>query len=152
MILNPEKCHYICLGKDYVSDLLRFCGEVLEASELETELGIQIDNFENHIKSLCSKSLPNTREITNILKSVRCAKEQSFVHHYYKISAQLFPTCLMTKNECAAHRQKINVSMKEIYKFENDLSPSLIDDMIQVRKTSYNRRHFQKIANSKKTL
>ena len=29
MILNPEKCHYMRLGKDYGSDLLRFCGEVL---------------------------------------------------------------------------------------------------------------------------
>ena len=29
MILNPEKCHYMSLGKDSVSDSLRFCGEVL---------------------------------------------------------------------------------------------------------------------------
>ena len=52
MILNQEKCHYMCPGKDSVSDLLRFCGEELEASELETVLGVQIDNklnFENHI-------------------------------------------------------------------------------------------------------
>ena len=44
MILNQEKCHYMCPGKDSVSDLLRFCGEELEASELETVLGVQIDN------------------------------------------------------------------------------------------------------------
>ena len=59
MILNPEKCHYTSLGKDFQSDLLRCCEEVLEASELETIFGIQIDNklnFENHIKSLCSKA------------------------------------------------------------------------------------------------
>ena len=59
MILNPEKCHYMCLGKSHVSDSLIFCGEVIEASEIETVLGIQIDNklnFENHIKSLCSKA------------------------------------------------------------------------------------------------
>ena len=52
MILNLEKCHYMCLGKNYLSDLLSFCGEVLEARELETVLGIQIENkldFENHI-------------------------------------------------------------------------------------------------------
>ena len=36
MILNPEKCHYMCLGKDSASDLLRFCGEDLVASELGT--------------------------------------------------------------------------------------------------------------------
>ena len=48
----------MCLGKDYASDLLRFCGEVLETSELETVLGIQIDKklkFKNHTKSLSSK-------------------------------------------------------------------------------------------------
>ena len=47
------------LGKDSKSDLLRRFGEVLEASELETVLRIQIDiklNFENYIKSLCSKA------------------------------------------------------------------------------------------------
>ena len=52
MILNPEKCHYISLGKDSEGDLLRFCGQVLEASQIETVLRIQIDsklNFENHI-------------------------------------------------------------------------------------------------------
>ena len=59
MILNPEKYHYMNLGKDFEGDLLRFCEELLEASQIETVLGIQIDNklnFENHIKSLCSKA------------------------------------------------------------------------------------------------
>ena len=86
MILNPEKCHYMSLGKDSEGDLLRFCGEVLEASQIETVLGIQIDNklnFENHIKSLCSKAFQKWG-ITKIPKSVTCAKEKS--------SVQLLPT------------------------------------------------------------
>ena len=47
------------LGKDSEVDLLKFCGEVLEVSQTEIVLGIQIDNklnFANHIKSLCSKA------------------------------------------------------------------------------------------------
>ena len=55
MILNPEKCHYMNLGKDFEGDLLRLCGEVLGASQIETVLGIQIDNklnFEKHVKYL----------------------------------------------------------------------------------------------------
>ena len=40
--------------------------------------------------------------------------------------------------------------MKEIYTFENDLSVPLINDTFQVCKTSYNLRHFQEIAYSKK--
>ena len=41
--------------------------------------------------------------------------------------------------------------MKEIYNFENNLSPPLIDDMFQVCKINYNLRHFQKFTNTKKT-
>ena len=32
--------------------------------------------------------------------------------------------------------------MKEIYKFENNLSPPLINDMFQVRKINYNLRQY----------
>ena len=72
------------LGQDSESDLLRFCGEVLEASQIET-VGIQTDNklsFENYIKSL----LPKTRAITESRNSVRCAKERTSVQFYNKIS------------------------------------------------------------------
>ena len=58
---------------------------------------------------------------------------------------------LMTKNEPSVHQQSFNLLMKEIRKFENDLSPLLIDDMFQVGKINYYLRHFQKIANTKKT-
>ena len=57
---NPEKLSASVLEKkDSISNLPRLYGEVLEASELETLFGIQIGNklnFENHIKSLCSKA------------------------------------------------------------------------------------------------
>ena len=57
----------------------------------------------------------------------------------------------MTKKKHTIHHQNIHVLMKEIYKFENNLSPPLIDNIFQVRKTNYNVRHFQKFANTKKT-
>ena len=27
MILNPDKCHYMCLGKDAVNDILKLCDD-----------------------------------------------------------------------------------------------------------------------------
>ena len=39
---------------------------------------------------------------------------------------------LMTKNERTILQQNINVLMKEIYKFENDLSPLQIDYMFSI--------------------
>ena len=44
MILNPDKCHYMCLEKDAVNDILKLCDVELKSSELETALGIEIDH------------------------------------------------------------------------------------------------------------
>ena len=95
-ILNPEKCHYMCLGKVPLSVLLKFCGAHLKASELETILGIQTDNklnFGNHIKFLCSKAslkLGASQRISNLLHT----QKKNLVQFCNKISIQLFPTCL----------------------------------------------------------
>ena len=184
MILNPEKCHYMCLGKDSASHLLRFCGEDLVTSELETVLGIQIDNklnFENHIKSLCSKAsqkLGALQRISNMLDTQKknllfnsIIKSQfsycplvwmfcsnSLLNNVHERALKIvhddhnssYSKLLKTKNERTIHQQNINILMKEIYKFENDLSPPLIGDIFHVRKKIYDLRHFQKIANTKK--
>ena len=42
--------------------------------------------------------------------------------------------------------------MKEMYKFENNLSSPLVDNMCQSRKINYNLRHFKKFANTNKKL
>ena len=189
MILNPEKCHYMCLGKDFASDLLRFCGEDLVASELESVLGILIDsklNFENHIKPLYNKAsqkLGALQRISNMLYTQKknlqfssiiksqfsysplvwmfCSRRSnSLVNNVHERALRIvhndhnssYSELLKTKNERTIHQQNINVLMKKIYEFENDLSPPLIDDMFQVRKINYDLRNFQKIANTKKNL
>ena len=47
------------LGKDSKKDLLRFYGEVLKVSELETLFGIQIDNKLNLLNLFVSKPSKN---------------------------------------------------------------------------------------------
>ena len=67
MIQNPDKCHYMCLGRDVVNDILKFCDEELKSSELETDLGIEIYQkltFTCHVKTLCSKAAKKTKRIT----------------------------------------------------------------------------------------
>ena len=187
MILNPEKCRYMYLGKDSASDLLRFCGEDLVASELEIVLGIQIDsklNFENHIESLCNKAsqkLGTLQRISNMLDTQKknllfnsiiksqfsCCplvwmfttrRSNSLVNNVHERALRIvhedhdssYSKLLKTENERTIHQQNINFLLKEIYKFENDLYPPLVDDMFQVRKKNYDLRHFQKIANTKK--
>ena len=68
----------------------------------------------------------------------------------YDIHNSSYPELLMTKNKPTIHQHNINVLIKEIYKFINDLSPPLINDMFQVRKVSYNLRDFHKNRKNKK--
>ena len=59
MILNPNKCHSMCIGKNTESDVFKFENVCLENSKEEVILGITIDNkltFDSHIKSMCRKA------------------------------------------------------------------------------------------------
>ena len=73
LILNPDKCRYMCLGKDAVNNIWKFCDEELKSSKLETALGIEIDQkltFSCHVKTLCSKAakkLGALQRIANII-------------------------------------------------------------------------------------
>ena len=113
MILNPEKCHYMCLGKDSASDLLRFFGEDLVASELETVLVIQIDNklnFENHIKSLCNKAsqkLGALQRISNMLDT-----EKKNLLFNYKIKSQ-FSYCPLVWMFCSRRSNSLVSNIHE---------------------------------------
>ena len=53
---------YMCLGKDALGDLLKFCRKDLKVSKLETILRIEIANklnFKIYNKTLCSKASYN---------------------------------------------------------------------------------------------
>ena len=59
MILNSGKCYYMCLGRDTVGDLVRFCGDEIKSSKFETVL--EIENYNklnlgNPIKTLYIKA------------------------------------------------------------------------------------------------
>ena len=60
MILNPEKSHYMCLGKNLDdNEVLNFNNITINSSNEVEILGIKIDNnlnFSNHIKSICRKA------------------------------------------------------------------------------------------------
>ena len=65
MILNPDKYHYISLGKCAINDMLKFSDEESEAIKLETLSGIKTAhnlNFQYHIKTLYSKA---TKKLNN---------------------------------------------------------------------------------------
>ena len=69
MILNPNKCHYMCIGKNTESDIFRFENICLENSKEEIILGITNDNkltFASHIKSICREASQKLHTLSKI--------------------------------------------------------------------------------------
>ena len=60
VIPNPDKCHYMYLGKIAINDMLKFCEVELEVSKLEMVLVIEIDcNLGDFFQTRCSKAAEN---------------------------------------------------------------------------------------------
>ena len=56
MVLNADKCHFMCLGKDTENETSIFNNFIFNNGNKEKILGITIDNkltFKSHIKILC---------------------------------------------------------------------------------------------------
>ena len=84
--------------KDSESDLLRFWGDVLEASELETLSGIQTDNklnFENHIKSLYSKDSQKLGALQRFSNLLDAQKKNLLFNSITKSQFSYFPLVCM---------------------------------------------------------
>ena len=59
MVLNADKCHFMCLGKDTENETSIFNNFIFNNGNKEKTLGITIDNkltFKSHIKILCWKA------------------------------------------------------------------------------------------------
>ena len=80
MIINPDNCHYMCLGADTMNDVLKFCDEELEASTFETDFGIEIDlnfSFEDNVET-CVKVTKKLNKLQRIAISIECIKRNPF--------------------------------------------------------------------------
>ena len=79
MILNPNKCHFMCVGKNTESDIFKFENVCLENSKEEVILGITIDNkltFDSHIKSICRKADQQLSALSRILPYLETDKKE----------------------------------------------------------------------------
>ena len=59
MVLNAEKCHLMCLGKNTENETFTFKDTIMSNSKEEKILGVIIDNrliVSSHITELCKKA------------------------------------------------------------------------------------------------
>ena len=114
MILNPDKCHYMCLGKDAENDISKFCDKELKSSELETVLGIEIDHkltFESHVKTLCSKA---ANKLSALQRIVNIIDEEKRNLLFNAIIKSQFSYCPLIWMFCSRRSNNLTIFTKEL--------------------------------------
>ena len=99
MILNPEKCSFLCLGiKDISSININLQGHLLTASKEEKILGIYIDhklNFDLHIKMLCKKASQKLNALSRISPYINEKQAKLLVNAFVKSQFNYCPLIWM---------------------------------------------------------
>ena len=79
MVLNADKCHFMCLGKDTENETFIFNNFIFNNSNEEKILGITINNkptFKGHIKILCRKVAQKMGALSRLLNDVKWSPER----------------------------------------------------------------------------
>ena len=72
MILNADKCRFMCFGKGTENETFIFNNFIFNTRNEEKILGISIDNkltFKSHIKISCRKAAQKIGALSRLLKS-----------------------------------------------------------------------------------
>ena len=93
MVLNADKCHYMCLGKATENVKFSFDGNTCVNSKEEKVLGIIIDNdllFYSHVKKVC-KDFPKTSSVIWLRKLFRTGRKKINFQFHDKIAFHILP-------------------------------------------------------------
>ena len=95
MILNPEKCYFVCIGKNVSdSELLNLSDPNLKKCKEIKTLGITLDrnlNFKRHIKNICRKAGRKLSALLRISSHINIDKKTLL---YKSITKYSSPTVL----------------------------------------------------------
>ena len=108
MVLNADKCHFKCLGKDTGYETFIFNNLIFNNSNEEKILGIIIDNkliFKSHIKILCRKATQKIGALSKLLNHLSDSQKIFFNIFEFHINSQfncfLYGYCLLIRMFCS---------------------------------------------------
>ena len=118
MILNLNKCRYMCIGKNTDSDIFKFENVCLESSKEEVILGITIDNkltFDSHIKSICRKAGQKLSALSRISPYLETDKKEllfiSMVKSQFNYCPILWMFCSRNANNLIYKMQEMSLRL-----------------------------------------
>ena len=136
MLLNSEKSHYICIGKNCADDMLLHNGKKFKSSK-ETILRIAIDNklsFDSHINRICKKAGQKLSALSQISAFTDLNKRQILFQTIIKLQFSYCPLIWMfCSRKSNKHINKIHErSLRIITDYENSNFEDLLKSNNQI--------------------
>ena len=100
MVLNADKCHFMCLGKDIIKEIFIFNDFIFNNSNERKILGITFDNkltFKSHIKILCKKSAHKIGALSRVLSHLSYSHKIFIFSSVIKSLRSYIDFCSVTK-------------------------------------------------------
>ena len=98
MVLNADKCHFMCLGKDTENETFIFNNFIFNNSNEEKILGITIDNkltFKGHINILCRKAAQKMGALSRLLNHLSDSQKRLIFNSLIKVQINYCPLIWM---------------------------------------------------------
>ena len=93
---NTEKCHLIMSTNKSFN--FQLGGSLIERSDCEKMLGVKIDyklNFDNHVKTLCSKANNKLRELARATPYMSAEKKKILMNSFFNAQFNYYPLIWM---------------------------------------------------------
>ena len=100
MVLNADKYHFMCLGKNMVKEIFIFNGFTFNNSNERRILGITTDNkltFKSHIKMLRKKSAQKIGALSRVLSHLSYSHKILIFSFVIKSLRSYIDFCSVTK-------------------------------------------------------
>ena len=102
MVLNADKCHFMCLGKDTEKETFIFNNFIFNNSNEEKILGITIDNkvtFKGHIEILCRNAAQKMGALSRLLNHLSDSQKRSIPNSQFNYCPLIWMFCSRTSND-----------------------------------------------------
>ena len=98
MVLNADKCHFMCLGNNTGNETFLFHNILLENSKEQKILDVTIDiklNFKSHVSELCKKPSQKIATLSRLSNYLHNSKKKLIFSSIIKSQFSYFPLVWM---------------------------------------------------------
>ena len=144
MVLNSDKCHFMCLGQNIVNETFVYDSIEMKNSKEKRILGVIIDNklrFRSHVKNLCKKASQKIWALSRLINYLNDSKKKMIFNALIKSQLSYCPSvwlfCSRQTNNMInkIHERTLRIGLNDLINDFETMLRNMNDTTIHHRNT-----------------